>query len=63
MALAWFQLPSASADRLKGDLFLLALAKFLLGNSILSVCNKLLIQASGKVFAEVLKRNPIRFVF
>ena len=55
MALAWFQLPSASADGLKGDISVLALAKPFSGNSILSVCNKLLIQALGKVFAEVLK--------
>ncbi len=37
MALAWFQLPSASADGLKGDLSVLASAKFLLGKLFLII--------------------------
>ena len=34
MALAWFQLPSASADGLKRDISVLALAKFLSGKAL-----------------------------
>ena len=37
MALAWFQLPSASADGLKGDISVLASAKFLLGKLFLII--------------------------
>ena len=37
MALAWFQLPSVETDGLRGDLFLLALAKFLSGKLFLAI--------------------------